>query len=213
MAAEQSFQVPTLTDADFFLESLDPSLFLGTSSVEAHAIVSPRNRLADTLSARCVISDRRRPLSRRGALAPQRRLPADLSASVNVRVIGYGMPRVGNQDFANWVDSHLDCQVTHINNRKDPIPIVPGRFSGFHHISGEVHIADSGKWENCPVLVTRSLPGVRVWLFRGALTRACGVLLFRLVQYFHFVFDDVPNISDGSTSDHDELYDGFEMGC
>ena len=60
------------------------------------------------------------------------------------------MPRVGNQDFANWVDQNLGGRVTHINNEKDPIPIVPGRFLGFHHPSGEVHITDPSTWENCP---------------------------------------------------------------
>ena len=68
-----------------------------------------------------------------------------------VRVVGYGMPRVGNQAFANWVDSsRLSGQVTHINNKKDPVPILPGRFLGYHHALGEVHIADSNAWENCP---------------------------------------------------------------
>jgi hypothetical protein len=60
------------------------------------------------------------------------------------------MPRVGNQDFANWVDSNLGGHVTHINNEEDPIPIVPGRFLDFVHASGEVHITDSGTWESCP---------------------------------------------------------------
>jgi predicted lipase len=90
-------------------------------------------------------------------------LSLHLSASVKVQVIGYGMPRVGNQAFADYVDSHLD--VTHINNREDPIPILPGRFLGFHHPSGEVHITDSGIWESCPgvlFLHTRSLSGVPV---------------------------------------------------
>ena len=68
--------------------------------------------------------------------------------NTGVRVIGYGMPRVGNQAFANWVDNHLD--LTHINNREDLIPILPGEFLGFHHASGEVHITDSGTWESCP---------------------------------------------------------------
>jgi predicted lipase len=77
-------------------------------------------------------------------------LRIQLGTSVNVRVVGYGMPRVGNQAFANWVDSNLSGQVTHINNEEDPIPIVPGRFLGFHHASGEVHITDSGTWEICP---------------------------------------------------------------
>lgn len=70
--------------------------------------------------------------------------------STSVRVVGYGMPRVGNQNFANWVDSNLGGQVTHINNEEDPIPIVPGRFLGYVHASGEVHITDSGPWESCP---------------------------------------------------------------
>ena len=72
------------------------------------------------------------------------------NSSVNVRMVGYGMPRVGNRPFANWVDSHLGSQVTHINNLKDPIPILPPRFLDFHHPSGEVHITDSGTWESCP---------------------------------------------------------------
>ena len=32
---------------------------------------------------------------------------AQLDASVHVQMVGYGLPRVGNQDFANWVDSKL----------------------------------------------------------------------------------------------------------
>jgi predicted lipase len=85
-----------------------------------------------------------------------------LNASVHVRMVGYGLPRVGNQDFANWVDSNLSGQVTHINNEEDPIPIVPGKFLGFRHPSGEVHITDSGTWETCPgeFFSHLSLPGV-----------------------------------------------------
>ena len=71
--------------------------------------------------------------------------------NAEVRVIGYGMPRVGNHAFANWVDSsRLSGQVTHINNKKDPVPILPGRSLGYHHASGEVHITGSGAWEYCP---------------------------------------------------------------
>ena len=68
--------------------------------------------------------------------------------NTEVRVIGYGMPRVGNQAFANWVDEHL--HLTHINNQEDLIPILPGNFLGFHHASGEVHITDSGTWKSFP---------------------------------------------------------------
>jgi len=48
-------------------------------------------------------------------------------SNVSFRVITYGMPRVGNQDFANYVDAHMS--VTHINNKEDLVPIVPGKFS------------------------------------------------------------------------------------
>jgi predicted lipase len=68
----------------------------------------------------------------------------------NVRVISYGMPRVGNQAFADLVDDLLSGVVTHVNNREDPIPTMPDRLLGYHHSSGEVHIQDSGEWNVCP---------------------------------------------------------------
>ena len=141
-------------------------------------------------------------------------LSLHLGASVNVRVIGYGMPRVGNQDFANWVDSHLGGQVTHINNKGDPIPIVPGRFLGFHHASGEVHITDSGTWENCPGEFF-SLSGVRLRPFGGVLTRARRVALFSGQDNTATLctVGDVPNLLKGNPSDHHGPYDGIFMGC
>jgi predicted lipase len=69
---------------------------------------------------------------------------------VTVKVIGYAMPRVGNQAFADFVDNQLGGLVTHINNEEDPVPTLPGRFLGFHHVSGEIHIQDSGAWDACP---------------------------------------------------------------
>jgi predicted lipase len=80
------------------------------------------------------------------------RLPED----VTVKVIGYGMPRVGNQAFADFVDSKLGGRVAHVNNREDPIPVVPGRFLGFHHPSGEIHILNSGAWDVCPGVLPSS---------------------------------------------------------
>ncbi|KAH9180410.1 hypothetical protein EDB89DRAFT_1823969, partial [Lactarius sanguifluus] len=73
-----------------------------------------------------------------------------LYLNATMEVIGYGMPQVGNQAFANWVDSHLGGQVTHINNRKDPIPIVPDEALGYRHASGKVHITELGLWESWP---------------------------------------------------------------
>jgi predicted lipase len=75
-------------------------------------------------------------------------LPLWLPSSTTFKTIVYGLPRVGNQAFANYVDANAD--LTHINNEKDPIPICPGMFLGFVHPAGEVHIESSSEWANCP---------------------------------------------------------------
>jgi predicted lipase len=77
-------------------------------------------------------------------------LSLQLPENVTVKVTSYGMPRVGNQAFADFVDSKLSGRVTHVNNQEDPVPVVPGEFLGFHHPSGEIHIQDSGAWDACP---------------------------------------------------------------
>jgi len=82
------------------------------------------------------------------------------------------------------VDAHAD--VTHINNKEDPIPTVPGRFLGFAHPSGEIHIQDSGAWDACPGQDNPST--------------LC-------------IVGDVPYVWDGNESDHDGPYDGVSMGC
>ncbi|KAI9458354.1 lipase [Lactarius psammicola] len=180
-----------LTDANFSLKPLDPSLFPGVpSSVEAHngfaseqASTAPAilSAVQQTLSAHggASVTVVGHSLGAALSLLDGVYLRIHLSTGVNVRVIGYGMPRVGNQDFANWVDSHLGGQVTHINNREDPIPIVPGMSLGFHHASGEVHITDSGQDDPSTLCVV----------------------------------GDVPNIFVGSLSDHDGPYAGILMGC
>ena len=42
-------------------------------------------------------------------------LKVNLPSSTSIKMIGFGLPRVGNQDFANYVDSTQT--VTHINNK------------------------------------------------------------------------------------------------
>ena len=75
-------------------------------------------------------------------------LPLWLPSGTKFQTYCYGLPRVGNQAFANYVDANL--HLTHINNEEDPIPICPGMSLGFVHPSGEVHIEDSGEWASCP---------------------------------------------------------------
>ncbi len=119
-------------------------------------------------------------------------LPLHLPPDTRVRTIGYGMPRVGNRAFADYVDATHgggdSGDVTHVNNQEDPIPTVPGRFLGFVHPSGEVHIQDdaSGAWLACPGQDNPS--------------PLC-------------IVGDVPNVLEGNILDHLGPYDdGIFMG-
>lgn len=114
-------------------------------------------------------------------------LPLHVPAGTRVRAITYGMPRVGNAAFANYVDATDNGMLTHINNKEDPVPIVPGRSLGYVHPSGEVHIQDSGSWVACPGQDNPS--------------KLC-------------IVGDVPTLLQGNRSDHDGPYDdGIVMGC
>ncbi|KAF5312849.1 hypothetical protein D9619_002479 [Psilocybe cf. subviscida] len=183
------------TDADAFLESLDSTLFPGlSSSIEAHSGFADEQ--AKTATA--VLAAVQKTISAHGAtkvtvvghslgaaiaLLDGVYLPLHISG-VTFRAVTYGMPRVGNQAFANYVDSHLT--LTHINNKEDIVPIVPGRFLDYVHPSGEVHIMDNNQWVSCPGQDNTST---------------------------QCIVGDVPNIFDGDTSDHDGPYDGVTMGC
>lgn len=102
-----------------------------------------------------------------------------------MNLVSYGMPRVGNAAFANYVDAALSGNVTHINNREDPVPTVPSMHLGYVHPSGEVHIQDSGAWEVCPGQDNPS--------------ELCSV-------------GDVPTVFQSNLTDHDGPYDGIIMG-
>lgn len=72
-------------------------------------------------------------------------LPLNLPAGLSFKFVGYGMPRVGNPAFADYLDGRctsfppndmiieIFCvanfsDLTHINNEEDPVPILPGIF-------------------------------------------------------------------------------------
>ncbi|KAH0583082.1 hypothetical protein H2248_010969 [Termitomyces sp. 'cryptogamus'] len=184
-----------LTDIEADFTNLDSTLFPGvSSSVEVHeGFAKEQAKTAATILA--VVQE---TISAHGAtqvtivghslgaaiaLLDGVYLPLHLSG-VTFKTVGYGLPRVGNQAFANYVDAHVP--LTHINNKEDPIPIVPGQFLGYHHPSGEIHIQDSGAWLACP---GQDNPSTEC------------------------IVGDVPNIFVGSLSDHDGPYDGVEMGC
>ncbi|KIY62160.1 alpha/beta-hydrolase [Cylindrobasidium torrendii FP15055 ss-10] len=60
----------------------------------------------------------------------------------------FGLPRVGNAAWAEVVDAKVPDFVR-VNNRKDLIPIIPGRGLGFAHPEGEVHIVGTGDAVAC----------------------------------------------------------------
>ncbi|KAJ7497936.1 lipase [Mycena galericulata] len=111
-------------------------------------------------------------------------LPLHLPPSTKFTTVVYGLPRVGNQAFANYVDAHLS--LTHINNQKDIVPIIPSMILGYVHPAGEVHIQASGEWDSCPGQDNESV--------------LCST-------------GDVPSVLLGSIANHDGPYDGVETSC
>ncbi|TFK88234.1 lipase [Polyporus arcularius HHB13444] len=188
--------LPVLEDGDIILEALNSSLFPGLSrNIKAHSgfAGSQERSATDVLAAvnTAITKFGTKKVTVTGhslgaaiGLLDAIFLPLHISG-ITTRFVGYGLPRVGNQEFANYVDS-LPLLVTHINNKEDIVPILPGRFLGYHHPSGEIHIVDSGSWLSCPGQDNTS--------------DQC-------------IVGDVPNIFDGDSSDHDGPYDGIEMGC
>jgi len=188
--------LPLLTDGDIFMENLDSTLFPGvSSSVEVHsgfAGSQSRSATAVLAAVQSAISKFKathvtivgHSLGGAIALLDAVYLPLHISGVI-FKTVTYGLPRVGNQAFANYVDQHV-TNLNHINNKEDLVPILPGMFLGFHHPSGEVHIEDSGEWASCPGQDNSST---------------------------QCIVGDVPNIFEGDESDHDGPYDGVEMGC
>ncbi|KAK0194813.1 alpha/beta-hydrolase [Armillaria mellea] len=187
--------LPVITDINYGLTELDDDLFPGIDSdIEVHSgfkesqADTATDVLAAVTSAMSNYSTKSVTVvghSLGGAIALLDGVYLTLQLpSASVSVITYGMPRVGNQDFADWVDEHVT--VSHINNKKDPVPILPGRFLGFHHCSGEKHITDSDSWVSCPGQDNDD--------------DQCTV-------------GEVGNLLEGDTDDHSGPYDGVTMGC
>jgi len=62
-----------------------------------------------------------------------------LPSNIEVDSVVFGLPRVGNQPFADMVDAMFPT-FTHVTNQNDPIPIVPPHTLNFQQPSGEAHI-------------------------------------------------------------------------
>ncbi|CAE6500015.1 unnamed protein product [Rhizoctonia solani] len=150
----------SLTDADSYMTELDSTLFPGVpSGVQVHngfEMSQAKSAKAKLDAVNALIADygpstvTLTGLGRGGAISflDAIYLLLHLPSSIKLKVVTHGMPRVGNQAFANYIDSHLPG-VSRITNQKDPLPILPGRFLGYHHSSGEKHIIAEDDWVAC----------------------------------------------------------------
>ncbi|PFH51568.1 hypothetical protein AMATHDRAFT_142271 [Amanita thiersii Skay4041] len=148
-----------LTDANIFMGSLSPSLFPGISS---NAQVHEGFRDAHAKTASSVLAEVKKLMAAHntnsvtlvghslgGAIAELDALFLTLNIpGASIKAVTYGTPRVGNPDFAELIDSKVP-DFSRINNEKDVIPIVPGRFLGFAHPEGEIHITSPGHAIHC----------------------------------------------------------------
>jgi len=190
--------IPVLTDVDLFLTPLSQSLFPGIGhDVEAHngflneqaatsakvfGAVQTGLKQHNVNSVTFVGHSLGAAISLLDAVSLKVRLP-----STTVKFYGFGLPRVGNQAFANYVDAHLSS-FSRITNLKDPVPVIPGRFLGFHHPSGEAHIDSflSQSWKNCPG--------------QDNTDSQCSI-------------GDTSNLFVANENNHAGPYDGVHMGC
>ncbi|KAF8161184.1 alpha/beta-hydrolase [Crassisporium funariophilum] len=149
-----------LTDVDILMGSLDSTLFPGVaSSVQVHegfrdeheqtaaTILKEVKRLMTTTGSKSVVTIGH---SLGGALAELDSLflTLNLPSTTSIKAMTYGTPRVGNPAFAQLIDAKV-ANFRRINNELDIVPIVPGRFLGFEHPHGEVHLLSPGKAVSC----------------------------------------------------------------
>ncbi|CAE6474914.1 unnamed protein product [Rhizoctonia solani] len=188
--------IPLLIDADFRLDRLNTTLFPGfPSSVKTHngfQEAQERGAEAKLIAVKKAIAECGTSLvtltghSLGGAISLIDALHLSIHLpSAKLRVVTHGMPRVGNREFAALVDSEVP-DVSHINNAKDIVPIIPGRRLGFQHVSGEKHIISPGNWVACAG--------------RDNTDARCTV-------------GTVSNIFAGDLNDHGGSYDGILIGA
>ncbi|GLB38530.1 putative alpha beta-hydrolase [Lyophyllum shimeji] len=149
-----------LTDLEVLRGPLDSALFPGipdnvsvhTGFRDQHAIASKQiltevQRLLATTGSSKVITVGHSlggAVAMLSALSMRLQLPADVSVTSTT----FGAPRVGDQEFANFFDSKIP-DFRRVNNEKDLVPIIPGRFLGFVHPQGEIHLLSKGRAVAC----------------------------------------------------------------
>ncbi|KAG2037862.1 Alpha/Beta hydrolase protein [Suillus americanus] len=150
-----------LTDADALTRHLDPTLFPSVNSnIEVHSGFANEHALTASIilkEVKSLISQYNAKSvtlighSLGAALAEIECvfMALNLPSSIAIKGVTFGTPRVGNPAWAALFDS-LVPDFQRINNKKDIVPIVPGRGMGFSHVHGEVHIVSEGDAVQCP---------------------------------------------------------------
>ncbi|KAF8633293.1 hypothetical protein AX17_004468 [Amanita inopinata Kibby_2008] len=148
-----------LTDVDIFMGTLDSALFPGVSST---TLVHQGFRNAHAKTASQILTEVKNLMGSKntnsvvlvghslgGAIAVLDALFLTLNVpGISTKVVSFGTPRVGNPEFAALIDSKIP-DFSRVNNERDLIPILPGRFLGFEHPEGEIHIISPGKAVTC----------------------------------------------------------------
>ncbi|KAE9395851.1 alpha/beta-hydrolase [Gymnopus androsaceus JB14] len=148
-----------LTDVEFDLAPLSTTLFPGvSSSVEVHSGFQDEH----ALTAATILAEVKSLMASKGtnnlvmighslggALAELDTVFFRLNIpSATISGITYGTPRVGNPAWAALVDSS-DVNFHRIDNEQDLIPILPGKFLGYLHPAGEIHLLGEGDAVAC----------------------------------------------------------------
>jgi hypothetical protein len=185
-----------LTDADVLMGSLDSNLFPGIdpgiqvhqgfADEQAKTATGILNAVTEAMSQHnaTAVTLVGHSLGAALSLLDSVFLPLHLPSGTTFQTFGYGLPRVGNPAFADYVDANLHLE--HINNQKDFIPIIPAEFLGYRHPSGQVHIREDESWTTCPGQENSN--------------DAC-------------TDGDVSNIFEGDLGNHMGPYGSVTMGC
>jgi len=142
-----------LNDAEFLLGNINTTLFPGVDDkVQVHGgFAWTQGRTADAVlsTVQGALKDKKaskvrvhgHSLGAAIAMMDALMFNLNLDPSVEVKTVMFGLPRGGNQEFADLLDQKLGKSFQFITNQHDPVPEVPPRFVGYAHASNEVHIA------------------------------------------------------------------------
>lgn len=151
--------MPVLTDAAFFPTRPDPALFPSLPAdskihggfATAHSKSAPaiRKALEEAIKKSGLKSVTLVGHSLGGAIALLNAVSLpQFFPGVKFVTKTFGQPRVGNDAFNKYVDGNVNLE--RITNKGDMVPTLPGRFVGFAHPKGEIHIQQDGSWITCP---------------------------------------------------------------